>query len=76
MANGNTIIRIVADFPCPCCGTTGNNRPKVEVDGVWWWRCYNQECTVEYYEPGTGVVERRRESPRDNLRGKMEGLLG
>jgi hypothetical protein len=60
-------IRIVADEACPKCGSIWGhedeglnfpNRPKVgDENGVWWWRCYNPDCSVEYYEPDSGEVE-------------------
>lgn len=59
-------IEIVEDEACPDCGAFWGsstldfpNRPKVALsDGIWWWKCYNPACTVAYYEPATGAVER------------------
>lgn len=54
-------IVVIPDYPCPKCGSYWGhpdeklnfpNRSKVALeDGVWWWRCYNPDCSVNYYEP-------------------------
>ena len=52
------ILKVVDSEPCPMCGTTHYNRPKVcGHDNLWWWRCYNKECSVDYYQPETGGIE-------------------
>lgn len=60
-------IEIVSDEPCPKCGAYWGhpepeldypNRPKVQDENeVWWWRCYNPKCSVDYYDPETDAVE-------------------
>ena len=55
------------DNPCPRCGAywghpdeTLNfpNRSKVgDEQGVWWWRCYNPKCEVQYFDPISKRVE-------------------
>lgn len=57
-------VMVADDMPCPKCGAYWGhpdaklnrpNRPKVAAeDGVWWWRCYNEECEVAMYEPESG----------------------
>ena len=52
---------------CPQCGAYwGNpdeslnfpNRSKVgDAEGVWWWKCYNPECEVDFYDPASGRYE-------------------
>jgi hypothetical protein len=59
-----TKVTIVDDEACPgCTSSWGNanpeldfpNRPKVgDNDGAWWWKCYNPNCKVDYYEPESG----------------------
>jgi hypothetical protein len=58
-------LKVVDDQPCPKCGSYWGhpdasldhpNRPKVEMEGVWWWRCYAPDCPVNYYDPKTGTV--------------------
>lgn len=47
-------IVVVAETLCPLCegGDEFFNRPKVgDEDGSWWWRCYNPDCEVDYYNP-------------------------
>ncbi len=52
-------IEIVEGAGCPCCGAYDEhpeerlrfpNRPKVEDEGVWWWKCYNPSCDC-WYDP-------------------------
>jgi hypothetical protein len=60
-------VTIVDDSACPGCTSIWGhdnpdldfpNRPKVGDDaGVWWWRCYNPNCKVDYYEPESGRIE-------------------
>ena len=50
-------IRIVEDQPCPFCGAKFPNRPKVCDRFGWWWKCYNPDCPVLYYNPSVGLVE-------------------
>ena len=61
-------IKIVDDNPCPVCGAYwGNpdpnldypNRAKVGMDDGWWWKCYNPDCPVNYYNPKNGKTELR-----------------
>jgi hypothetical protein len=49
-------IRIVKDQPCPYCGTKFPNRPKVHDGEGWWWRCYTEDCIVQYYLPERRVA--------------------
>lgn len=62
-------IKVVEDQPCPTCGAMWKtpdldkddpldwpNRPKMEEGGVWWWRCYNPQCSTDYYDPNTGAT--------------------
>ena len=49
-------IRIVKDQPCPNCGSKFPNRPKVHDEKGWWWRCYTEDCVVQYYQPEKGVA--------------------
>lgn len=60
-------IIVVDDEACPQCGAVWGhtnpaldfpNRPKVgDENGVWWWRCYNPGCAVNYYDPDSGRTE-------------------
>ena len=53
-------ITIVDEQGCPGCGAGDEfcNRPKVSLDGTtWFWKCYNPECKVAYYNPDTRMVE-------------------
>ena len=62
-------IAIVPDQACPECGAAWGhanrpldfpNRPKVtDGQGRWIWRCYNPACVVGYYQPETGIIERK-----------------
>lgn len=62
-------IYIVDDEACPGCNAIWGhedesldypNRPKVtDEDGLSWWRCYNPDCNVGYYNPETGRKERK-----------------
>jgi hypothetical protein len=49
-------IKLVADEPCPVCGWKQPNRPKV-YDKWGWWRCYNPECPVVYYNPTKKLLD-------------------
>jgi hypothetical protein len=49
-------IRIVKDQPCPYCGSKFPNRPKVHDGEGWWWRCYKEDCAVQYYLPERRVA--------------------
>jgi hypothetical protein len=49
-------IRIVKDQPCPYCGSKFPNRPKVHDGEGWWWRCYTEDCIVQYYLPERRVA--------------------
>ncbi len=60
-------VEVVPAAPCPDCGACADhpvptlnfpNRPKVEEGGTWYWRCYNPNCSTEYYAP------RRTRRPR------------
>lgn len=66
MADDNITITIVPNEygTCPRCGAyAGNPDPKLDfpnrqkVDSFW--KCYNPECTVGYWDPETGVIEER-----------------
>lgn len=59
-------ITIVEETLCPGCGGGDefHNRPKVDMDDGWWWRCYNPACKVGYYNPDTRMFE-----PRGSLAG-------
>jgi hypothetical protein len=48
--------RIVKDQPCPFCGSKFPNRPKVHDGEGWWWRCYTEDCIVQYYQPEKRVA--------------------
>jgi hypothetical protein len=50
-------IKLVADEPCPVCGWTTPNRPKVYDEWGWWWRCYNPDCPVVYYNPTKRLLD-------------------
>ena len=50
-------IRIVPEAKCPYCGQGFPNRPKVHDEYGWWWKCYNEDCPVLYYNPSVGLVE-------------------
>jgi hypothetical protein len=52
-------IRIVKDQPCPYCGSKFPNRPKVHDGEGWWWRCYTEDCAVQYYLPERRVATLR-----------------
>jgi hypothetical protein len=56
-------FEIVANQACPLCGCDGSNseypnRPKVHDGDAWWWRCYDPNCMVDYYNPETGAWDR------------------
>jgi len=63
-------IEVVDDQNCPRCSKGYNtepsypNRPKLEYAGVWWWRCYNPNCTAAYYDPQTGSIVEQKEDER------------
>jgi len=44
-------IRIVKEQPCPYCSSKFPNRPKIHDGEGWWWRCYTEDCVVQYYLP-------------------------
>ena len=44
-------IKIVDAEPCPYCGRTEPNRPKVGDRDGWWWKCYSEDCVVGFYLP-------------------------
>lgn len=61
-------VKVVPDEACPECGAFWGhpdpaldypNRTKVMDGDGWWWRCYNPDCRVGYYNPETGGVEHR-----------------
>jgi hypothetical protein len=49
-------IRIVKDQPCPVCHAKFPYRPKVHDGEGWWWRCYTEDCVVQYYLPEKKVA--------------------
>jgi hypothetical protein len=51
---------IVPDEPCPVCGWVWPNRPKICDEEGWWWRCYNPQCPVGYYNPEKRLLELKR----------------
>lgn len=59
-------ITIVDESRCPGCngGDEFYNRPKVGLEDGWWWKCYNPNCKVGYYNPETQMFE-----PRGSLSG-------
>lgn len=61
-------VHIVSDEQCPHCGALWGhddkaldfpNRPKVYDEYGEWWRCYNPNCDIGYYNPQTGGIELR-----------------
>ena len=52
-------IRIVDAKPCPYCGRTESNRPKVGDRDGWWWKCYSEDCVVAWYLPEKRLVQLR-----------------
>lgn len=60
------MITVVPEQNCPACGGGDefHNRPKVEMENGWWWRCYNPDCKVGYYNPTARLIE-----PRGGLSG-------
>ena len=60
--DGPPTVQSVSDQPCPRCGARwGHEDPKldfpnrIKVDDFW--RCYNPDCEVGYYDPATGEIE-------------------
>ncbi len=49
------IIEVVSQETCPRCqgGEEYHNRPKVADADGWWWRCYNDACSLRYWNPDT-----------------------
>jgi hypothetical protein len=52
-------IEVVVEQPCPYCGAIFPNRPKVHDGEGWWWRCYTEDCAVQYYLPERRVATLR-----------------
>lgn len=57
MSGEDLQFMVVEDEACPGCGSGFPNRPKVFDESGAWWRCYNDECPVSYYNPETGETE-------------------
>ena len=60
------MVTVVREEACPYCGAYWGhpdprknfpNRPKVYDEDGWWWRCYNPDCPVGYYNPRARRVE-------------------